>query len=159
MSDSVMIVREATVTYRVVLETSDKIDSPELVATAVRALWNSAPVEEFFVVYLNTRHRVLDLRRVATGTLNQALVHPREVFAAAIELRASAIILAHTHPSGDPNPSAEDLSVTDRLRRAGSIMGIPLVDHVIVTSHSFYSMRRGDPAWEDLSRIVEATRG
>lgn len=89
-------------------------------------------VEVFRVLLLNSRHDVLKRVTVSRGSLASAVVHPREVFRPAILASAAAIIVVHNHPSGDPEPSAEDVEVTRRLAKAGELLGIPLLDHVIV---------------------------
>src|SRR5262249_22500965 len=96
--------------------------------------------EQFFVLLLDGRNRFLAELRVSEGTLTTALVHPREVFAPAIRLSAAALVLVHNHPSGDPTPSAEDAALTDRLRRAGELIGIRVLDHVVVGQGRFASM-------------------
>ena len=78
--------------------------------------------------------------RISEGTLTAALVHPREVFAPAIRLAAAALVLVHNHPSGDPTPSAEDAALTERLRRAGELIGIRVLDHVVVGQGRFVSL-------------------
>src|SRR5262249_12619258 len=88
--------------------------------------------ERFFVLCVDGRNRLMAELRVSEGTLTAALVHPREVFAPAIRLAAAALVLVHNHPSGDPSPSAEDTALTDRLRRAGELLGIRVLDHVVV---------------------------
>jgi len=100
-----------------------------------------APAERFVVVMLDGRHRVLREEVVSQGTLTASLVHPREVFRAALREAAAALILVHNHPSGDPAPSREDRDVTDRLTRAGEILGVRVLDHVIVAERGFYSFR------------------
>src|SRR5262245_23607046 len=96
--------------------------------------------EPFFLLLLDGRNRLLAELRISEGTLTTALVHPREVFAPAIRLSAAAIVLAHNHPSGDATPSAEDVALTDRLRRAGELIGIRVLDHVVVAQGRFVSM-------------------
>ncbi len=96
--------------------------------------------ELFFVLLLDGRNRLLGELRISEGTLTAALVHPREVFAPAIRLSAAALVLVHNHPSGDPTPSAEDTALTERLRRAGDVIGIRVVDHVVVGQGRFVSM-------------------
>jgi DNA repair protein RadC len=95
--------------------------------------------EEFLVLLLDAKHRKLREVRVSQGSLTAAIVHPREVFAPAIHEAAAAVILVHNHPSGDPSPSPEDLSLTRRLREAGTILGIEVLDHVIVGANAYYS--------------------
>ena len=96
--------------------------------------------EVFLVLLLDGRNRLLGELRISEGTLTAALVHPREVFAPAIRLAAAAIVLIHNHPSGDPTPSPEDVALTDRLRRAGELIGIRVLDHVVVGQGRFVSM-------------------
>jgi DNA repair protein RadC len=95
--------------------------------------------EVFFVVLLDSRHRVLRSLEVSRGSLNQSLVHPREVFGPAIRESAAAILVVHNHPSGDPTPSREDREVTHRLAEAGTLLGVPLLDHVVVAAGGFQS--------------------
>ena len=89
--------------------------------------------EHFVVFFLDSRSQEIRRETVSIGTLDESLVHPREVFESAIRHNASGIIVSHNHPSGDPTPSRADLAVTRRLRDAGDLLGIPLHDHVIVT--------------------------
>jgi len=94
--------------------------------------------EHLLCLYLDTKKRVLGIEVVSIGTLNCSLVHPREVFKGAILASADSIILAHNHPSGDPEPSKEDISVTERIKKAGEILGIELVDHIIISPYGKY---------------------
>ncbi len=84
------------------------------------------------VITMNTKNRVIQKHLVSIGTVNSALVHPRECYRTAILDGAAALILAHNHPSGDPTPSSEDIKITRQLIRAGEVMGIKVLDHVIV---------------------------
>ena len=88
--------------------------------------------EEFHIVTLDTKNQVIDTHCITVGTLDASLVHPREVFRAAIKDSASSIILVHNHPSGDPTPSREDIAVTDRLTESGKMIGIDVLDHVVI---------------------------
>lgn len=88
--------------------------------------------EEFMMVALDTKLRPLRIVRITRGTLDASLVHPREVFRPAIQLAASAILLVHNHPSGDPQPSREDYEVTQTLEQAGKMLGIRVLDHIVV---------------------------
>jgi DNA repair protein RadC len=106
-----------------------------------RFLFADAPVEMFLSVLLDVKHRPLREERVSAGILDGSLIHPREVFAAAVRERAAAILLLHNHPSGDPCPSGQDREVSRRLRSAGGILGIPVVDHVILGDAAFFSFR------------------
>ena len=95
--------------------------------------------EMFFVLLLDNKHRLISEQLVSMGTLNQSLVHCREVFSNAINQRAAALVLIHNHPSGDAHPSSHDIAITKRLVEAGSIIGIKVLDHVIVGNQTFFS--------------------
>lgn len=100
--------------------------------------------EEFWVLYLDTQNRVLVERCLTVGLLNSSLVHPREVFAPALSHAAASLIVAHNHPSGDPEPSPEDLRVTVQLVESGRLLGIPVRDHVVMGDGRYVSlMERG----------------
>ena len=115
-----------------------------------------APHERFLVVLLDGRHRVLRHELVSQGTLTASLVHPREVFRPALRESAAALVLVHNHPSGDPAPSAEDRDVTARLVRAGDLLGIPVLDHVVVAERGYASLREtglgAGTAWPPAAR-------
>ena len=96
--------------------------------------------EVFYVLLLNSKNHLIRDELVSMGTLTASLVHPREVFRAAIRESAAAIICAHSHPSGDPTPSQEDIAVTSRLRSAGELIGIPMLDHVIIGAGRYVSL-------------------
>jgi len=97
--------------------------------------------ERFCLLLLDGKHRLLREIVVSEGTLNSSLVHPRDVFAPALREGAGALIVVHNHPSGDPEPSIEDLAITRRLHEAGELLGLPLVDHVVVADGSWVSLR------------------
>ncbi len=107
--------------------------------------FGTRPVEQFGVVLLDTKHRLLRTTVLSVGTLDASIVHPREVFRAAATAGAAALVLFHNHPSGDPTPSDDDIALTRRLVRAGDLMGIAVLDHVIVAESRFCSLReRGE---------------
>lgn len=109
--------------------------------------FGTQPVEQFGVLLLDTKHRVLRMTRLSIGTLDASIVHPREVFRAAASGGAAALVLFHNHPSGDPTPSDDDVALTRRLIRAGDLMGITVLDHIVVAENRFVSLReRGDLA-------------
>ena len=97
--------------------------------------------EHFIVVTLDASCRLIDTHVVSVGTLDQSLVHPREVFHPAIRDKAASLIVAHNHPSGLLHPSEADRRVTSRLKEAGRLLGIPVVDHVILTPEGYYSFQ------------------
>lgn len=112
------------------------LDTPERIHAHLKRELSNNPtfnpdVENFFVVLLNTRLRIISWQMVSQGILDKLLVHPREVFKPAIILSASAIVIAHNHPSGDPTPSETDIKVTRDLIRAGKILKIELLDHIV----------------------------
>lgn len=106
-----------------------------------------ATQERFFTVLLDGRHRVIRHALVSQGTLTASLVHPREVFRPALREPAAAVVLVHNHPSGDPTPSREDREITDRLVRAGEILGVPVLDHVVVAERGYSSLREELSEW------------
>jgi DNA repair protein RadC len=97
--------------------------------------------EHFHALYLDTRRHLIAAETISVGTLDSSLVHPREVFRPAIAHAASAILVAHNHPSGDPEPSAEDLALTRRLDKAARLLGFSLLDHLVVAKRGFVSLR------------------
>lgn len=105
--------------------------------------------ERFHVLYLDSRRRLLASNTVSLGTLDSSLVHPREVFREAIELNASALLVAHNHPSGDPEPSPDDLALTARLSRAARLLGFVLVDHLIIGGKDWISLREQERQGEE----------
>jgi DNA repair protein RadC len=117
------------------------ISCPQDAVGILREAIGSSDREVFLTLLLNTRHRVIGIHPVSTGSLNASVVHPRETFKAAMLANAAAIILAHAHPSGDPEPSAEDLAITNRLREAGALLGIPVLDHLVIAETAFVSLQ------------------
>lgn len=117
---------------------------PEDAAKFLLPRFGTLPLEEFGVLVLDTRNRLKRVEIVSKGTLNGSLVHPREVYREAAIQRAAAIIAFHNHPSGDPTPSHEDRALTKRLRHAGTIMGIDLLDHVILAANRYWSFKEND---------------
>ena len=109
-----------------------QLDQPAAVAEYMREEFRGKEVEEFHAVLLDTRRRLIRTERISTGTLDSAIVHAREVFRGAIGANASAIVLMHNHPSGDPTPSKADITVTRDLIRAGQLLKIEVLDHVIL---------------------------
>jgi DNA repair protein RadC len=97
--------------------------------------------EHFIAVNVDGANNVINSRVVFIGTLNQSIVHPREVFAPAFTDRAAAVIIAHNHPSGNIEPSFEDIAMTKKLTEAGSILGIEILDHVIIADKNYYSFK------------------
>lgn len=123
------------------LRPGDAIGGSADVWNVYRHRYEHIPQEHFVTLMLDTKNRVIQTHIVSKGTLNGSLAHPREVFKEAIRRSASAVILLHNHPSGDPSPSPEDVSLTQRLAEAGKILGIRVLDHVILGSGTYYSFK------------------
>jgi DNA repair protein RadC len=125
---------------RRVLQEDDAVetifDTPEVVANHFRTLIAGEEVEHFWTLCLDRKNRLIKRIEVSVGTASSCLVHPREVFKQAIKLSASAILVAHNHPSGDPAPSRADIQVTRQLREAAKVIGIDLIDHIILGQKS-----------------------
>jgi DNA repair protein RadC len=115
--------------------------SPEDVATVMRSKLKGKKKEHFWVVCLDTRNRLIDWKQVSMGSLDTSIVHPREVFKEAVSASAASVIFVHNHPSGDPEPSKEDIELTKRLVKAGEIIGIDVLDHIIVCDKSYLSLK------------------
>jgi DNA repair protein RadC len=113
-------------------EESPVLDNPATVVSFMRENSRLKAVEEFQVLLLNTRKRLIRVEKISDGNLDTVLVHPREVFKSAIAANAAAIVLVHNHPSGDPTPSEADVKVTRDLIRAGQLLKIEVVDHIVL---------------------------
>lgn len=120
---------------------SDSIRSPGGVYRLMAPRLRGREREVFSVLLVDGKHRLLAIEEVSEGTLTSSLVHPREVFRPALRRGAAALVAVHNHPSGDPEPSAEDLEVTRRLLDAGRLLGVPLLDHVVLGRGAFVSLR------------------
>lgn len=118
-----------------------KLRSSHDVFAHYHPLMRDAKREVFMVLLLDSKHRIMREERISEGSLTSSIVHPREVFQAAIRESAAAILALHNHPSGDPSPSQEDYEVTARLKEVGELVGIPLLDHIIVGDGRFISFR------------------
>lgn len=108
------------------------VDSPEKAAMQLRGWFRQLDREAFRVLSLDTKNGLIRSDEISRGTLNASLVEPREVFKAAVLASAASVILGHNHPSGDPTPSSEDIAITKRLVKAGELMNITVMDHVII---------------------------
>ncbi len=130
------VVRESSLLYK-----PRKIQVPEDAFELIRSFLEDADREMFTVIYLNTKNEPTAIHTVSVGTLNSSLVHPREVFKAAVLVNAASLILAHNHPSNDVQPSREDIEITRKLVDAGNILGVQVLDHIVVGSGRFRSMK------------------
>jgi DNA repair protein RadC len=116
-----------------------QITSPRIAAEFLLPQYGNRPVEQFGVVLLDTKRRVLRTTVLSIGTLDSSIVHPRDVFREAALAEAGALILFHNHPSGDPSPSPDDVQLTRRFVAAGTLMGIEVVDHMILSDQRYFS--------------------
>ena len=131
----VQLVREGTRQ-----EYGKRISSSQDVVELVAPDLNKYDREVFLSLLLNTKNLPIGVEEVSIGCLNSSIIHPRELFKSAVLASASSLILIHNHPSGDPEPSREDLELTKRLVKAGDLMGIKILDHVIIAGESFISL-------------------
>ncbi len=121
------------------LETLERFSSPGQVFDFFHHELRDLRKELFLVLLLDGKNRIVRRVQISEGSLNQSIVHPREVFAPAVRESAAAVIFIHNHPSGDPAPSREDRDITRRLKEAGDILGIAVLDHIIIGDGSYYS--------------------
>ena len=128
----ICLVRESTLEYYGQLRSS--ADTSRLLSSYL----SGADREHFVVIMVDKKNQVIGINTVSIGSLDGSIVHPRETFKAAILSNAAALVLGHNHPSGNPAPSTEDLTITTRLVKAGKILGIQILDHVIIGSSSQY---------------------
>ncbi|SFM05367.1 JAB domain-containing protein [Halanaerobium salsuginis] len=132
---SIKLVKEAELDYGV-----DRLTSPADAARVVRKYIGDADRKMFIVICLDIKNQLNSINTVSIGTLTSSLSHPREIFKTAI-LSAAAILIAHNHPSGIPDPSRDDISITKKVEKAGDILGIELLDHIIIGDSTFHSMK------------------
>jgi len=128
---------------RISMSAPDKmivIKSPDDVFQHFGIRYSDYSHEVFSVLLLDTANQVLAHKPVSSGTLNQSLAHPREVFKPAIDAKANSVILMHNHPSGNPSPSQEDIRLTEKMIESGKILGISVLDHVVIGGRSFSSL-------------------
>jgi len=128
------------------LETAEEgkkiaIKSPVDVVKLIKTELRDKKKEHFFVILLDTRNQFLGKDKISVGSLDTSIVHPREVFKPALSVSAASVILVHNHPSGDPEPSEEDIKLTKRLVEAAEIMGIDVLDHIIIGDKKYLSLK------------------
>jgi DNA repair protein RadC len=120
-----------------------EIKGPEDAFRVLTQRFEHGEAREIFVaILLSARNTVIGIETISVGSLNASIVHPREVFQPAVAQSAASLILAHNHPSGNPDPSDDDLALTRRLVSVGDLMGIPIVDHLIVAGGGFLSLKQ-----------------
>ena len=117
------------------------LGSPKEVVDYLREKIGKEKKEYFLILSLDARSNLINIKTISIGSLDANIVHPREVFKKAIECSAASVILVHNHPSGDPEPSEDDLEITKRLTEAGKLLGITVLDHIIITKNGFLSFK------------------
>jgi len=117
------------------------INHPADIANYLMAEMRFLPQEHFVVIFLNSKNQMIHKQSIFIGSLNTSVVHPREIFREAVRRMAASFICVHNHPSGDPEPSANDIDVTRRLTECGLIMGIEMLDHLVIGDNQYISMR------------------
>ncbi|OAO33987.1 hypothetical protein AXY40_05320 [Staphylococcus saprophyticus] len=117
-----------------------QINNPKDAADFMMGKMEHLTQEKFIALFLNSKNIIIKQKTIFMGTLNSAIVHPREIYSEAVKCASNAIIVLHNHPSGDTTPSLEDIKTIDRLRECGDILGIQLLDHVIIGDHTYLSM-------------------
>ena len=120
------------------------LSCPQDVAEFLMPRLRYAVKEQFIVILLNGKNKVIGTEVISEGSLSSSIVHPREVYASALLNHAAAIMVAHNHPSGDPKPSDEDREITSLLVRSGKVLGIPLVDHIVIGDGTYYSFQENE---------------
>jgi len=117
------------------------ISSPEEVFAVTHSDFAETTVEKALMLALDTKNKIIGVFTISTGSLNASIIHPRDLFQRAILCNAASVILVHNHPSGDPTPSAEDLELTRKMVKAGKLMDIPVLDHVIIGEDRYSSLK------------------
>lgn len=118
--------------------------NPEIIFELFKKKFDNVQQEHFIVLSLNAKNAIIDNHTVFIGTLSQSLIHPRDIFRRIISNSASSFIILHNHPSGDPNPSSNDLEVTEHLTKIASLFAIPLLDHIIIGKETYYSFKENE---------------
>lgn len=133
------MVKESGANYDV----DSAVKTPDSAVSAINLIFDlcNQPNEVFAILCLNTKNKIAGAHIISRGSLNSSIVHPREVFKAAILNNSSGIILFHNHPSGDSQPSREDIETTERLVKSGDLLGIKVLDHLIVGDGNHHSMK------------------
>lgn len=133
---SLKMIKESSVSYA-----NRRISKPDEVVDLVKIFLEDCDREKLIVCCLNVKNEPTSISTVSIGSLNTSIVHPREVFKTAVISNSASIIIAHNHPSGDVNPSNEDINITERIKEAGNILGIKLLDHLIIGEDNFASLK------------------
>ncbi|OFP26751.1 RadC family protein [Staphylococcus sp. HMSC068H08] len=136
---SLQMVKTGTLSYL-----KNRISSPEDAAEIMRSFIGNSDREHLILICMNSKNEPTHIQTLSIGSINKKVVHPREIFKAAILSNANSIMLGHNHPSGDVQPSNEDIEATKRLYDVGKLIGIDVLDHIIFTDDSFTSLKESD---------------
>ena len=129
-----------------------ELDTSRKAAVFFRKTIGQAEIEEFWIAALNPQCQVINAVMLFRGTVDSCFVHPRDVFRFGLQFNASSVLVGHNHPSGQSKPSSADVELTTRLREAGLLLQIPLVDHIIIAKGSYFSF--AESSWQDKERIL-----
>lgn len=124
------------------LDNKPQVKTPEEVFSLVKGSLKNKKREHFLALLLDTRSQLIKIAEISIGSLDSSIVHPREVFKEALSASAASVIFVHNHPSGNPEPSEDDIKLTKRLADAGEVMGVTVLDHVIIGNEKFLSLKR-----------------
>ncbi len=119
-----------------------QVKTPDEVISLVRGRLKGKKKEHFLALLLDTRGQLIKISEISVGSLDSSIVHPREVFKEALSASAASVIFVHNHPSGDPEPSEDDIKLTERLAQAGEVMGIEVLDHIVIGNNNYLSLKR-----------------
>ena len=127
------------------------VDDPSVAAAALshELMWQSQ--ERFAVLFLDIKHRILGMKVITIGTATETLAHPRDIFREVLRHGATRVIIAHNHPSGNLEPSQEDIHLTRQLLEAANLLGVPILDHLILGNGDFSSLRQTTSLWQESS--------
>lgn len=127
--------------FEQMIEKREQIGGPKDIYERFKGQLDKLEQEHFYTVYLDTKNQIISEKLIYIGTLNQSVIHPREIFRHAVKVSANSVIFVHNHPSGDASPSQADYKATHQLEMSGTIMGIQIVDHIIIGKKQCYSIK------------------
>lgn len=132
---SIKLVKEKSFLYK-----NRTVSDPKEAYSLIKDILQDEDREKLIACYLNTKNQPVAINVISVGSLNSSIIHPREIFKAAILCNSASFILFHNHPSGNPDPSLEDIQATKRIKECGKLMGIEMLDHIIIGDEAYYSM-------------------
>ena len=146
-----MLIKESEIIYKGRSRKGNTVSTPHAVYNFIKKDFKGSTQEKVMAIVVNNKNVIVTFTTISIGTISESLIHPREIFKIAIRHLGSRIILVHNHPSGNTDPSAEDINITIRIIKTGKIIGIPLLDHIIVANNKFISLKEERPdIWSSL---------